>query len=141
MGWMQMSGKTDFSGLRLLVAEDNRLYGEMIAELLAIKHAKVSLARSGAEAVRVLREDGNEYDAVLMDVLMPEMNGYEATRAIRKLDKAHNGEVPVFAMTAESDEETRRQAREAGMNAFLGKPVEMHALDELLGMTLSQRAG
>ena len=51
MGWMQMSGKTDFSGLRLLVAEDNRLYGEMIAELLAIKHAKVSLARSGGKSV------------------------------------------------------------------------------------------
>lgn len=141
MGWMQMSGKTDFSGLRLLVAEDNRLYGEMIAELLAIKHAKVSLARSGAEAVRVLREDGNEYDAVLMDVLMPEMNGYEATRAIRRLDPPHNNQIPVFAMTAGTDEIIRQHAREAGMNAFLGKPVDLAALDEALGAVLSQRAG
>ena len=141
MGWMQMSGKTDFSGLRLLVAEDNRLYGEMIAELLAIKHAKVSLARSGAEAVRVLREDGNEYDAVLMDVLMPEMNGYEATRAIRKLDKAHNGQVPVFAMTAGAEEVVRQRAREAGMDAYLGKPVDLAALDEALGAVLAKAAG
>ena len=139
MGWMQKAGRTDFHGLRVLIAEDNALYGELIAELLAMLHATVSLANSGDEAVRMLRE--RAYDAVLMDVLMPGMDGYETTRAIRKLDKAHNGEVPVFAMTAESDEETRRQAREAGMNAFLGKPVEMRKLDELLGMTLSQRAG
>ena len=74
MGWMKMEGKTDFSGLHLLITDDNRLYGELIAELLSVKNAKVSLARSGAEAVRMLRDGGTVYDAVLMDVLMPEMN-------------------------------------------------------------------
>ena len=54
MGWMKMEGKTDFSGLNLLITDDNRLYGELIAELLSVKNAKVSLARSGAEAVRML---------------------------------------------------------------------------------------
>ena len=141
MGWMKMSGKTDFSGLRLLITDDNRLYGELIAELLSVKHAKVSLARSGAEAVRLLRDGGTVFDAVLMDVLMPEMNGYEATRAIRKLDKAHNGQVPVFAMTAGAEEVVRQRAREAGMDAYLGKPVDLAALDEALGAVLAKAAG
>ena len=141
MGWMKMEGKTDFSGLHLLITDDNRLYGELIAELLSVKNAKVSLARSGAEAVRMLRDGGTVYDAVLMDVLMPEMNGYEATRAIRKLDKAHNGQVPVFAMTAGSEEAVRQHAREAGMDAYLGKPVNLAALDEALGAVLAKAAG
>ena len=141
MGWMKMAGKTDFSGLHLLITDDNRLYGELIAELLSVKHAKVSLAHSGAEAVRLLRDGGTVYDAVLMDVLMPEMNGYEATRAIRRLDPPHNNQIPVFAMTAGTDEIIRQHAREAGMNAFLGKPVDLAALDEALGAVLSQRAG
>ena len=141
MGWMKMAGKTDFSGLHLLITDDNRLYGELIAELLSVKHAKVSLAHSGAEAVRLLRDSGTVYDAVLMDVLMPEMNGYEATRAIRKLDKAHNGQVPVFAMTAGAEEVVRQRAREAGMDAYLGKPVDLAALDEALGAVLAKAAG
>ena len=141
MGWMKMAGKTDFSGLHLLITDDNRLYGELIAELLSVKHAKVSLAHSGAEAVRLLRDGGTVYDAVLMDVLMPEMNGYEATRAIRKLDKAHNGQVPVFAMTAGPEEVVRQRAREAGMDAYLGKPVDLAALDEALGAVLAKAAG
>lgn len=141
MGWMKMAGKTDFSGLHLLITDDNRLYGELIAELLSVKHAKVSLAHSGAEAVRLLRDGGTVYDAVLMDVLMPEMNGYEATRAIRKLDKAHNGQVPVFAMTAGAEEVVRQRAREAGMDAYLGKPVDLAALDEALGAVLAKAAG
>ena len=136
-----MAGKTDFSGLHLLITDDNRLYGELIAELLSVKHAKVSLAHSGAEAVRLLRDGGTVYDAVLMDVLMPEMNGYEATRAIRKLDKAHNGQVPVFAMTAGAEEVVRQRAREAGMDAYLGKPVDLAALDEALGAVLAKAAG
>ena len=141
MGWMKMAGKTDFSGLHLMITDDNRLYGELIAELLSVKHAKVSIAHSGAEAVRLLRDGGTVYDAVLMDVLMPEMNGYEATRAIRRLDPPHNNQIPVFAMTAGTDEIIRQHAREAGMNAFLGKPVDLAALDEALGAVLSQRAG
>ena len=138
---MKMAGKTDFSWLHLLITDDNRLYGELIAELLSVKHAKVSIAHSGAEAVRLLRDGGTVYDAVLRDVLMPEMNGYEATRAIRKLDKAHHGQVPVFAMTAGAEEVVRQRAREAGMDAYLGKPVDLAALDEALGAVLAKAAG
>jgi len=141
MGWMKMVGKTDFSGLRMLVTEDNALYAELIMELLVLRHAKVQLARSGPEAVRMLRENGGLYDAVLMDVLMPEMDGYETTLAIRALDKEHSGQVPVFAMTASTDERDRQHAMEVGMNAFLGKPLEMAALDEALGQALEEKAG
>ena len=140
MGWMQMAGQKDFGGLRLLIAEDNTLYGEMMTELLTRYHAKVRLAKNGVEALRLLRESTNAFDAVLMDVLMPGMNGYETTRAIRRLDKAHNGQVPVLAMTAGTDESIRRRAREAGMDAFLGKPVEVAALDEALGRVLREKA-
>ena len=126
MGWMKMAGKTDFSGLHLLITDDNRLYGELIAELLSVKHAKVSIAHSGAEAVRLLRDGGTVYDAV---------------RAIRKLDKAHNGQVPVFAMTAGAEEVVRQRAREAVMDAYLGKPVDLAALDEALGAVLAKAAG
>ena len=140
MGWMQMAGQKDFGGLRLLIAEDNTLYGEMMTALLTMYHAKVRLAKNGVEALRLLRESTNAFDAVLMDVLMPGMNGYETTRAIRRLDKAHNGQVPVLAMTAGTDESIRRRAREAGMDAFLGKPVEMAALDEALGRVLREKA-
>ena len=140
MGWMQMAGQKDFGGFRLLIAEDNTLYGEMMTELLTMYHAKVRLAKNGVEALRLLRESTNAFDAVLMDVLMPGMNGYETTRAIRRLDKAHNGQVPVLAMTAGTDESIRRRAREAGMDAFLGKPVEVAALDEALGRVLREKA-
>lgn len=139
VGWMQKAGKPDFSGLRFLIAEDNPLYADLMMELLALRHATVYHASNGMEAVRMLRE--RIYDAVLMDVRMPGMDGYETTKAIRALDSTQNGQVPVFAMTASTDERDKRSALEAGMNAFLTKPLEMAAFDEALGEALPAYVG
>jgi len=121
----------DFCGMRFLITEDNALCAEIMTELLTLCHARVSCARSGEEAIRKVSEDDEGYDAVLMDVQMPGMNGYEATRAIRAL--ARGASIPVFALTASSREVDRFSATRAGMNAFLQKPLEM----DMLGKALS----
>lgn len=120
----------DFCGIRLLLTEDNTLCAEIMTELLTLCHAKVSCVHSGEEAVRKVSEDEEGYDAVLMDVQMPGMNGYEATKAIRSLSRGAN--IPVFALTASSQETDRATAMKAGMNAFLQKPLEINALGKVL---------
>lgn len=120
----------DFYGMRLLLTEDNALCAEIMTELLTLCHARVSCVHSGEEAVRKVSEDEEGYDAVLMDVQMPGMNGYEATRAIRSLSRG--AKIPVFALTASSREADRASAMKAGMNAFLQKPLEVNTLGEVL---------
>lgn len=120
----------DYTGKRFLVTEDNMLIGEIIAELLTLCHATVSRAGSGEEALRMIGEAEEAFDAVLMDVQMPGMDGYEATQAIRAREtKTH---LPVFAMTASTQEGDRLRAFAAGMDAYLQKPLEMSAFDQAL---------
>lgn len=121
----------DFCGMRFLLTEDNALCAEIMTELLTLCHASVRCVHSGEEAVRTLTEDTEGYDAVLMDVQMPGMNGYETTRAIRAT--THGARIPVFALTASSQEADQYHAKRVGMNAFLQKPLEM----DHLGMALS----
>lgn len=137
---MQQKNSRDYSGLHFLIAEDNELYAEIMMELLTIRHAEVCRAQSGEDAIRLLCDGGRCFDAVLMDVQMPGMNGYETTRAIRALSRPERAQVPVVAMTASSDECEQRCAMEAGMNAFLQKPLEMARLDEVLGQVLTKWA-
>lgn len=120
----------DFCGKHFLITEDNALSAEIMTELLTLYHAKVSCAHSGEEAVQRVLEDEEGYDAVLMDVQMPGMNGYEATRAIRALKRGAG--VPVFALSASTYEADRNDAKRAGMNAFLQKPLEMDVLGRAL---------
>ena len=123
-------GQKDLSGMNILITEDNRLCAEMLAELLKLRHATVTCADSGEEAVRIVDEMPGCFDAVLMDVQMPGMDGYDAARAIRATG---NGAcLPVFAMTAENSESERRHALDAGMNAFLPKPLQMNMLAQAL---------
>ena len=120
----------DFCGMRLLLTEDNALCAEIMTELLTLCHAKVRCVHSGEEAIRRVSEDEEGYDAVLMDVQMPGMNGFEATEAIRLLERGAS--IPVFALTASSHEADQRLAKRAGMNAFLSKPLEMELLGKML---------
>jgi len=122
----------DFCGMRFLLTEDNALCAEIMTELLTLCHAKVKCVHSGEEAVQKVLEDDEGYDAVLMDVQMPGMNGYEATRAIRSLERG--ARIPVFALTASSQEVDRCSAKQAGMNAFLQKPLEMDVLGKALNV-------
>ena len=117
----------DYTGLCFLVTEDNPLCGEIIEEVLRMCHAKVIRAFSGEEAVAIIDREEDVFDAVLMDVQMPGMNGYEATQAIRATRMGAH--MPVFAMTASIHERDRSRAMDAGMNDFLQKPLDLPMFD------------
>lgn len=129
-------GRT-IAGRRFLVAEDNELNAEILCELLQMHGAKSVVKRDGAQAVREFcsRAPGT-YDAILMDIQMPEMNGYEAARAIRSLGRADGGQIPIIAMTANAFTEDIQAAMQAGMNAHVAKPIDMQGLiDTLVELT------
>ena len=115
---------SDFRGRCILLVEDNELNREIAVEILNEYGFLVDTAKNGAEAVEKVKnsEPGN-YDLVLMDVQMPVMDGYTATRKIRALDDPARAKLPILAMTANAFDEDRRNALESGMNGFLSKPI------------------
>lgn len=127
----------DYTGKTFLIAEDNDLNAEIICELLAMNGANTVLTRNGKEAFTHFAESEiGFFDAVLMDVQMPVMNGYESAKAIRALDRPDAGTVPIIAMTADAFAEDIEQAKMAGMNAHVAKPIDM----EVLSMALEETA-
>ena len=115
----------------ILVAEDNEINAEILGELLNIAGASCHFCENGklvAEAFE--KSDPGQYQLVLMDVQMPVMNGYEATRAIRELSHPTALSIPIIAMTANAFAEDIRDALEAGMNAHVAKPVDMGVLEQ-----------
>lgn len=118
-------GGTSLTGLRLLVAEDNDINSEIILELLGMEGAECERAADGREAVSMIqRSPAGYYDAVLMDIQMPVMNGYEAAEAIRQLPERPDAEtIPIIAMTANTFADDVQKSLEAGMNAHLSKPI------------------
>lgn len=120
-------------GVSILVAEDNDLNAEIVTELLSLKGASVRRARNGQEAVNLFSESGQgSFDVILMDILMPQMNGLEATRAIRALPRRDAGLVPIIAMTANTFRQDVETAYAAGMTGFVPKPVDVaHLYREL----------
>lgn len=126
------------SGKRILLAEDNDLNAEIVLELLEMQGAQIQRATDGAEAVKMFEESlPGWYDAVLMDVKMPVMDGLEATRAIRRSGREDACSIPIIAMTANSFKEDERAAMEAGMNGFIPKPVDLMYLCEVLEEKMS----
>ena len=122
----------NLEGVRILTAEDNELNREIIVELLQSSGAMVESTQNGKEAVeRYLSSSPGYYQVILMDVHMPEMNGLEATKAIRASGRPDAATIPVVAMTADVFKEDIRRCRDAGMDAHVGKPVEM---DKLFGI-------
>ena len=120
-------------GLHLLLAEDNDLNAEIAQTLLEDEGAEVTLVTDGKQAVeRFQSEPPGTFDAILMDIMMPVMDGLAATRAIRALDRQDAGTIPIIAMTANAFEEDAKKCLEAGMNAHLAKPLEMKKLIETL---------
>jgi len=112
-------------GVNILLAEDNDLNLEIAQFLLENAGATVTAARNGQEAVDIFAASRpGEFDAILMDVMMPVMDGYTATRTIRRLDRPDAGRIPILATTANAFAEDRRRACEAGMNEHLTKPLE-----------------
>ena len=121
----------DLSGSRVLVAEDNAINQQIVEHLLARLGMTVEFAGNGREAVDAVLKDHARFDAVLMDVQMPEMDGLEATRLIRNHVDAT--QLPIIAMTAHAMETERQSCLEAGMNDHLTKPVDPKALTKTLG--------
>lgn len=129
-----------FEGKKLLLVEDNELNREIAVEILSEHGFDMDVAVNGAEAVEKLLESGaGTYDAVLMDIQMPVMDGYEATRQIRAFDDPQLASVPVIAMTANAFNEDRKAAEECGMDGFMSKPIDMDEVVRVLQEVLGRR--
>lgn len=120
-------------GKRLLLAEDNDLNAEIAMEILGEAGLLVERAADGVECVSMLyREAPQYYDAILMDIQMPDLDGYMATEKIRRLNDPQKSNIPIIAMTANAFKEDRKKALDKGMDGFVPKPVEMNKLFETL---------
>ena len=123
---------------KILLVEDNYLNREIAVAILEDAGYRVDTAVNGEVAVtKVLRAGPGGFDAVLMDLQMPIMNGYEATKAIRRLEDPEVAGVPIIAITADAFDEDMRKCMEAGMNAYIAKPVEVSALRSILKTILN----
>lgn len=136
-GRAEQEGQTaeagSMEGLNFLAAEDNEINAEILKEILSIENAACEIVENGQLAVeRFSASAEGEFDAILMDVQMPVMNGYEATKAIRNLDRGDAGEIPIIAMTANAFAEDEREALRAGMNIHLTKPVDVELLRQII---------
>ena len=121
--------QSDFQHKRVLVVEDNELNREIAAEILLSSGLEVECASDGSIAVDIMRDaKENQFDLILMDIQMPVMDGYEATRMIRNLPRKDVVKLPIIAMTANAFEEDRERALENGMNAHIAKPLNVETL-------------
>ena len=135
---MQEGGNLD--GLRFLAAEDNDINAEILSEVLSIEGASCELAENGKLALeRFENAKEGEFDAILMDVQMPVMNGYEATRAIRALERKDAKTIPIIAMTANAFSEDQKEALDAGMNVHVAKPIDIDLLKKAIMECIQRR--
>ncbi len=127
-----------FEGKRILLAEDNELNAEIAQEILGEKGFLVERAEDGQVCCEMLEAAPDKYyDLILMDIQMPRMNGYEATRQIRRMMDSAKASIPILAMTANAFEEDKREAMRAGMNGHLSKPIDVAELMRTLYLTVS----
>ena len=127
----------DFSGKRVLLVEDNQMNQILAVNILTSVGFDVDIASDGTEAVEKMKSASDDYyDIILMDIQMPQMDGYEATRQIRALNDKSKSVIPIVAVSANAFEEDRKISMEVGMNGHLAKPYDvteiMNMLNELL---------
>ena len=129
----EIAEKYDIRGLHLLAAEDNELNAEIIEMLLTDDGAKVTVAKNGRQAVEHFENNPpGTFDAILMDVMMPVMDGIAATKAIRAMDRADAKTIPIIAMTANAFEEDAKRCFAAGMTAHLAKPFQIEDVEKTI---------
>jgi CheY-like chemotaxis protein len=121
-----------FAGRRILLVEDVEINREIVLALLEPTQLEIDCAENGVEAVRMFSEDPNKYELIFMDVQMPEMDGYEATRRIRLLDTPKGKTVPIIAMTANAFRENVVECLAVGMDDHIGKPIDYEKIIEKL---------
>ena len=122
-----------FEGKKILLVEDNELNQEIAVEILQETGFVVDVADDGAVVVDCMKEaEVGQYDLILMDIQMPVMDGYEATRQIRTLENPEIAGIPIVAMTANAFDEDKKAAMDAGMNGHIAKPIDVSKLLELL---------
>ena len=127
------SSEYDFAGSRLLLAEDNRMNMEVASKILTRAGFAVDAAWDGSQAVKMFcSSPKGTYDAILMDVQMPELDGYAATRAIRASEHPEAASIPIIAMTADAFAENVAEALESGMNGHIAKPIVVESLFDML---------
>ena len=124
---------TSLEGLRFLAAEDNDINAEILAELLSMEGADCEIVENGRLAVERFQQSAEgEFDAILMDVQMPVMNGHDAARAIRALPRDDAGSIPIIAMTANAFTEDEKASMDAGMSAHVAKPLDLGLLKKVI---------
>lgn len=129
----EIQEQKDIYGMRILLAEDNELNAEIVEVMLKEKGVDVTLAVDGKQAVKIFCDNPfDTFDAILMDIMMPVMNGYEATKEIRHLNRKDAKTIPIIAVTANAFEEDKQKAIEAGMNDHVPKPIDIGTLMEIL---------
>jgi CheY-like chemotaxis protein len=126
----------DFSGRHILLAEDVEINQEIVIALLEPTSILIDCAGNGADAVRLFTSDPEKYDIIFMDVQMPEMDGYEATRHIRSSGAPRADSIPIVAMTANVFREDIERCLESGMNDHVGKPLDFDEVLEKLRLYL-----
>ena len=132
--------KTTLEGRKVLLVEDNELNREVATVLLESRGAVITQAEDGEKALAVFREHPEgSFDVILMDIMMPVMNGLEAAKAIRQLPRQDAGKIPMIALTANAFAEDEKKCFEAGMNAHLSKPMDMEKLCDMIDRLLTNR--
>lgn len=124
-----------FAGKHILLAEDNEINAEICVSVLESKGASIERVENGKEAVEAMNKNESNYDFILMDIQMPEMDGYEATKVIRQTNK----EIPIFALSADAYLENKRYSKEIGMDGHFSKPIDFEKMEEDLGKFYARR--
>ena len=128
----------DFTGRHILIAEDNEINREIAVELVAMSGAEVTAVENGEEALNIFNaSDPGFFDLILMDIQMPVLDGYEAARKIRSLERPDAGTVPIFAMTANAFAEDMEKSRQSGMDDHINKPIDLNELFDKMASRLS----
>ena len=128
-----ITNRADLKGRHILLAEDVVVNAEIIVMVLKMREIEVDVAENGRIAVDMFAQHpAGYYDAILMDMRMPEMDGLEASRTIRAMDREDAKDIPIIALTANAFDEDVQRSLQAGLNAHLSKPVEPAALFETL---------
>jgi CheY-like chemotaxis protein len=127
--------------MKVLLVEDNELNMEIATEILSDEGIEVTEAMDGKEGYdKFLASKPGDYDAILMDIMMPNMNGYESTSAIRASDHPMASTIPIIAMTANAYKEDVEKAFASGMNAHVAKPIDIDRLLNILGQCYAKNA-